>query len=457
MTMDFNLMGRVTFSIRPALDPAALGVAALALLLSMAVFGLEPAIALARSVNISGVMAAGTSRARTRRQRMVVRWQVAVAAGFFIVATMFVRGTIEQARHDSGVEMDRIAVASLNMQGPLWSEARVRHTVDRVLEEGRQDPVLESIAASTGLPFGVGLGALPLTLARPAEAGRDAGTPMRATGLATTPSIFQTLGVRVLRGRAFDDRDHAAAAPVAVVSEFTARQLFGTGEAVGREVIVHRGSRPMTAAIVGVARDTDVRAILADPSPLVYLPLAQHEHASLTIVARSSDAARALPALREALRRADPDLPVDAIGTGRTMLSGIYEVLRSGGKGALYLGLMTLLLAMAGLFGVQSHLIVHRTREIGVRMSMGATARQIKAMVLLDGYRPVLEGLVLGLWGGFAGRILVRAYLELEVGVVDPWMLAVTPIPIVLAAFCACYLPAQRAAAVDPTVALRCE
>jgi hypothetical protein len=214
----------------------------------------------------------------------------------------------------------------------------------------------------------------------------------------------------------------------------------------------------LTATIVGVAADTDVRSILQEPTPLVYLPIDQHHEASLTIVARSTgDAARAVPALREALRRADPDLPVEIIGTGRTILSGPFEILRAGGMGALYLGVMTLVLAMAGLFGVQSHLILHRTREIGVRMSMGATARQIKAMVLLDGYRPVLEGLALGLWGGLAGRVIVRAYLELEVAVLDPWMLAVTPIPIVLAAFCACYLPAHRAAAVDPTVALRCD
>jgi ABC-type antimicrobial peptide transport system permease subunit len=113
---------------------------------------------------------------------------------------------------------------------------------------------------------------------------------------------------------------------------------------------------------------------------------------------------------------------------------------------------------MVGLFGVQSHVVAHRTREIGVRMSVGATTRQIKLMVLKDGYRPVVEGLALGLWGGIAGRLMLRSYLELEnVTIVDPWMLLLTPIPLVAAAFCACYLPAARAASVDPTVALRCE
>ena len=96
-------------------------------------------------------------------------------------------------------------------------------------------------------------------------------------------------------------------------------------------------------------------------------------------------------------------------------------------------------------------------REIGVRMSLGATAGQIKRMVLVDGYRPVLDGLIFGLSIGLVGRAIARAYLELDVAIVDPWMLVVTPIPLICAAFFACYLPARRAAAVDPNVALRSE
>ncbi len=117
--------------------------------------------------------------------------------------------------------------------------------------------------------------------------------------------------------------------------------------------------------------------------------------------------------------------------------------MRSAGRGTLYLGAFTLLLSMVGLFGVQSHAVAYRTREIGVRMSVGASAAQIKMMVMKDGYRPVLEGLALGLWGGLAGRAMVRAAVDVDVAIVDVWMLVVTPIPLVLAAFCACYLPAR--------------
>ena len=151
----------------------------------------------------------------------------------------------------------------------------------------------------------------------------------------------------------------------------------------------------------------------------------------------------------------------------RILLYVVFALFALLGENSVYLSSITFLEWWRGLtyqiyfymvmFGVQSHVIAHRTREIGVRMSVGATAGQIKAMVIRDGYRPVIEGLVLGLWGGTAARLIARAYMDVEVNVFDPVMLAVTPIPLIVAAFWACYLPASRAASVDPTVALRCE
>ena len=122
---------------------------------------------------------------------------------------------------------------------------------------------------------------------------------------------------------------------------------------------------------------------------------------------------------------------------------------------AIVLGVLTLLLAMVGLYGVQSHGVAHRTREIGVRMSFGATAAQIRALVLKDGYRPVVQGIAIGIFIGFVGRGLVRAFLSEAIELVDPWMFVLVPIPLLLAAFFACYWPARRASRVDPNVALR--
>ena len=397
MDVEFNLVlpggGRWILAIRPAPDATALWIATGSLLVSLVVFGLEPALQLTRSRDLRGELAAGVGvlgAPKTRRQRTLLRWQVAISAGFFIVATMFVKYTIAEARHDPGIDLKRLGVAVLNFRTQQWDEARVRRTVDRVVEEARKDQAIEAVSVSTGMPLG--LPAMRLTLSQPETA--IGGTPDRhnAVGVAATPSLFKTIGVPILRGRGFDDRDHAAAAPVVVLSEFTARRIFGTSDAVGRPVVVEGHGR-VTATVIGVARDTDVGYVFGESRPVVYLPLAQRYEPFLAIVARSTgDAAMAVRALRGALRQVDPDLAVEVIGTGRTVLAGASVFLRAAGVAALALGGLTLALAMVGLFGIQSHTVAHRTREIGVRLSLGASPGQIKRMVLKDGYRPVARG-----------------------------------------------------------------
>ena len=460
MDVEFNLVlpegGRWILAVRPAPDGTALWIATASLLVSLVVFGLEPALQLTRSRDLRGELAAGVGvlgAPKARRQRTLLRWQVAISAGFFIVATMFVKYTIAEARHDPGIDLKRLGVAVLNFRTQQWDEARVRRTVDRVVEAARKDQAIEAVSVSTGMPLG--LPAMRLTLSQPEIA--IGGTPDRysAVGVAATPSFFETIGVPILRGRGFDDRDHAGAAPVAILSEFTARRIFGTSDAVGRPVVVEGNGR-VTATVIGVARDTDVGYVFGESRPVVYLPLAQRYEPFLAIVARSTgDVAMAVRALRGALRQVDPDLAVEVIGTGRTVLAGASVFFRAAGVAALALGGLTLALAMVGLFGIQSHTVAHRTREIGVRISLGASPSQIQRMVLRDGYRPVVEGLVLGLFIGVIGRVIVRAYTDLDVTVIDPWLFFVVPIPLIVAAFCACYFPARRAAGVDPNVALR--
>ena len=462
MTQDFAIivppMGRLTLSIRPEMNRDAVLVSVGALLLSLAVFGLEPAVHLARTLDIRAVLAAGATGVRPRvgRQRMIVRWQVAVAASFFIVATMFIKVTVEQARHDSGIDIDRLAIAMLKFQVRDVDDDRVRRAIDRVLAEGAKDPSIERIAASTGLPFGI----QPAYHAGMALPGSDrVGALAESTSLiAATPSLFPVLGIPIVRGRAFDDADGVSAPPVAVISELTASRMFRQTDPVGQSLLLTIDRTTTTVTIVGISRDTDVRSMSASRRPLIFVPLAQHFDTDVTISARASGrAAAAMNGLRNVVRAADPDLVIDISGEGRAVLSGPFEILRSLGRGALYLGAFTLLLSMVGLFGVQSHVVMYRTREFGVRLSLGATARQIKTMVIRDGARPVFDGLILGLWGGIAGRFIVRAYTDVQVAVFDPWMLLVAPIPIVMAALCACYLPAARASRVDPTTALRCE
>jgi len=458
VTLPFG--SRQTLAFHPVLNAPALGIAVSSLLVALVVFGLEPAIQLTRAADVRGALAAGSAGAppRRRRQRILLRWQVAIAAGFFIIATMFVKYSIAEARHDSGVDLDRLGVAVLNVDTSLFDEPRARRVFDRLLGELGSHPSIEEVALASGLPFGV-QSALRLSITPAEQVGVAGVKPLFMPTIAATPSVFHVLGVEMLRGRGFDDRDGPGAPRVVVLSEFTARQVFGTSDVVGRQLAVGRQAPGFeSATVIGVAANTDVGRLFSDPRPIAYVPLSQHYQPVVTLVGRASGSVpNAVAALTDAVRRVDPDVAVEAAGSGRTVLTGPFQILRGLGLSAIVLGAITLLLAMAGLYGIQSHIITSRTREIGVRMSLGATAGQIKRMVLVDGYRPVFDGLVFGLLIGLIGRAVARAYMELDVAIVDPWMLVITPIPLILAAFFACYLPARRAAAVDPNVALRCE
>ena len=486
MDVELPIAGKMLISFAPTLDLTVLGMAAAALLLALFVFGLEPALQLTRSKEVRtelSTIAGSVGAPKIRRQRALVRWQVAISSGFFIIATMCVKYAVAEARHDSGVDLDRIAVATMNFWAQQWDEDRARRALSRVLEEVERDPAIAGAAISTGVPFGSSSTDTVAfsTIDKPIT---DRDHSAWGLGIATTPQFFRTMGITVVRGRAFDDRDLSAGTPVVVISEQTARALFGTNDVVGRQILVKPRSitgparrtvaralalpgRPpsptntadvRTATIVGVAENTDVVHLFSREGEVLYFPMEQQAGDlvfAIAVVRTDGSPYAALHTLREAIRKVDPDLATESSGTGAGALGGPTVFLRAGSMFAVSLGALTLLLSMIGLYGVQSHGVARRTREIGVRMSFGATAAQIRAMVLKDGCKPVLQGLGLGLFIGFVGRGILRAFLWERIDLVDPWMVLAVPVPLLFAGFLACYWPARRAARVDPMVALR--
>jgi predicted permease len=460
-------MSRAWFvSVQPELNTTALALAAGVLLLSLLVFGLEPALQLTRKSEVRDDLASGAGSVgvpKAKRQRALLRWQVAISTAFFIIATLCVRYLVSEARYDSGMDLDRMAVASIDFNIQRRDETRARATLERILARIRQQPGVETASFSSGLPFGTTITPRLLLYTAEKPLTTDGGGE-DATLVIATPDFFRTTGISILRGRAFDERDVAGGRYAMVLSESTARRLFGSADVVGRQVDVRMDTRlqgldpgqPIrTATIIGVAEDTDTTHFRRRSGDTAYLPAAQEYSPWITVVARSEDPSDAVAAIRRSVREVDPDLAISQVASGHAMLAGPHVLLRGMSIVALSLGGVTLLLAMAGLYGVQSHIVAHRTREIGVRMSLGATAAQVRQMVLKDGYKPVLQGLALGLFFGVVGRAIVRAVLVARLDVVDPWMLLLVPVPMLLAAFLACFLPARRASRVDPNVALR--
>lgn len=485
LDLDVPLTSKMLISFKPELHAGVVMVAGMGLVLSLVVFGLEPALRLTGNRQLKPDLASGSGGAgvpQARRQRRLVRWQVAISTGFFILATMSQKYILAEGRHDSGVDLDRIALATMNFWTQQWDEDRARRALMRVLEEIEKDPQIQSAAVTTGVPFGAS-NTPRFTIATADRTITDDGV-RQAVGVVATPRIFQTLGVPILRGRGFDDRDTAGGRRVVVLSEQTARRLFGTIEAVGREIqlkprasdgprrrtvtgklaLQTRAPAPQAdaevelASVVGIARDTDVGQLFSRKGDLIYLPFAQQSTSvpfGIGIVRTNGSPYVAVRALHDAIRRVDPALAVESSGTGLGTLGGPTVFLRTASLMAVALGGLTLLLTMVGLYGVQSYGVAERTREFGVRMSLGATAAQIRALVLVDGYRPVLQGLATGTFLGFVGRGMIRAFWWDGMSIADAWMLLIVPVPLLLAAFFACWLPAHRASSVDPNVALR--
>lgn len=432
-------------------------------LLSLGVFGLLPAFRLTRRgavLSLSNSAIAGHGPRAVKGNRTILRWQVAVSAGFFVISAMCIRMLVADAQHDSGVDLRNLAVAVVNFRAQDWDEPRARHAMQRLLEQGQSSPDLDAVAVSTGLPFGTSM-TPSATLSRPGDSTASTAR-QEAELMGVSAAYFRAAGTRILRGRPFGDEDQANTTPVIIVSESAARSLFGTTDVIGRQVLLKTNSKGLRqdetdrmTTIVGVSANTDTGFYAGHRGHTAYVPLAHDYFPIITILARSTADANPVGKLQRIVLDTDSQIALERVAEARLMLAGPYVVLRAVALVALFLGALTLGLAMAGLYGVQTFLIQQRARELGTRAALGASPRQVQALVFREGFAPVVQGVAVGLFIGIMGRAIVRsAVLSTEGILVDAWILIVIP-AVLLTSVVACYLPARRAARVDPSVALR--
>ena len=454
------------------LEPAVLVAVAVAALLALIVSSLVPALQLTKSASVRTALASDTPAAalpRWRGRSNLIALQVAASVGLFLIAALFVRGIISLQVEESRLHLDRVAIASVPFSLQQDDEQTTRAKIDRVLETVGATPGVEAVAVTSvidGLSVAAGLVGVTVTsLDKPFVAQANEG--LSAQSAVATPRLFDVLGRTIRYGRGFDDRDDAASAPVVVVDESLARKLTGVADAAGREIFLRR--RISRAGVL--LRDAEVErvtiaGVLADvPSnrgrddDVLYLPFAQQFDANVSILARgdSPDVTPVTAALRSAIREADPDVAIGYAGRadvvmrfGPAVILGLLTI------GALALATVALVLSMAGLYGVLSHVVARRTRELGVRMALGAGTDRIVRLIMRDGLRPVLEGAFIGLGSAAMIRLWLQPYFSsMTVTAVDPLAFVIGLGPLVVAAAIACYVPARRAAKVDPNVALR--
>ena len=440
----------------PRLDLSVLAISAGATLLAVLVAGLLPALQSTRT-DVRAAMASGSAAAlpRWRGRRMLIAAQVTVSVILVTIAGLCIQQIRELSRIDLGVDLDRVALVEVDFALQQYPETRVRAIVDAVLTDLTRRPGVGAASVSSGLPIGLGTPG--------ASAGDTSRLTHRAELVASTAGIFETLGVGILKGRALNERDTAGSAPVAVISAFTAKALFGTVEAVGRPLFLQRtrwdGERdhPLHArTVVGVVTDATADRNDPDRGGVVYVPLTQHYEGRLVIGARTDDdPALLVPVVRQTLAAADPTVAVAQAGTGMAIAgpSNLFLQITAGLTGVL--GGFALALALAGLYGALSHVVLKRRREIGLRVALGANRPDILRLVLRDGLRPVISGIVLGLALGAVARLWLTPLFNRLLPPLDPFVLAVVPLLLLACGIAACLIPARRASRVDPNLALR--
>jgi len=450
---------------RPEISGAVLGASAGSMVLAVLVFGLWPALQATRQDVRARVGAGGSTAPRWRLHRNLVAWQVCGCVALTLVAVMTQRIISAVGRDMPEGQAENLAIAQVDFSLNARNESDTRRIVDDLLAAVRRQPGIERVVASTGLPFrfaGVRSSYTFTTPEAPFTEGRDIGKSGYV--ISATAGFLETIGLPLSRGRALTDRDDAAAPRVAVVSERFARSLFSTTDVVGRTIVVHRTPRlskryppPESLTIVGVTADPDGTPRTSRGDSYVFVPWAQRyeERVPVVLAARADSATIGVALLRATIRRVDPTLAVSLAGTGTVVLQGPLFLLRAVSRLSTALATVSLVLAMAGLFGVLSHVVMRRTRELGIRAALGADRARIFRLILLDGLKPVGKGIVLGLTIGAGARMAVASWVVTDISAFEPLAFMLIPVPFVLAALVACYVPAARASRVDPNVALR--
>ncbi|HXT38989.1 MAG TPA: ABC transporter permease [Candidatus Angelobacter sp.] len=444
------------------------GVAVFAVLVTLAAgiaFGLAPAWFASR-ISLGEVLK-DTARGSTSARGQWLRGSFAVVQlGLAIVlvvgATLMLRSFGRIRTLDPGYQPDHILTASLTMPDDRFPGNDVRERepfrkafLARVVERAAALPGVESAASVMGMPLTIiGASSQVFVLGRPEPKPSE---PQAAGYSQVSPNYFQTMGITLLRGRHFDGRDSVDAPFVAIVNESFTRVFFPNQEPIGQRLRIMDSYRDRPTEIVGIIRDTRQRGITANPGPEMYFPVAQRCWANGQIVLKTKgDPAAMIPALTKAVADLDSRQPLyfvralSSLMEESTTQQRLQTVLLS------VFSTIALILALVGVYGVMACAVAQRHHEIGVRMSLGAQRQQVLAMIMGQAMKLSAVGILLGLAAAYALTGMLRSLL-FEISPTDPLTFALVPCVLAIAALAGSWLPARKAARVDPMEALRHE
>jgi predicted permease len=420
------------------------------------VFGLAPAIHSSRPDLVdalkddSGGALAGLRRFGLRNALVIA--QIALSLVLLVGAGLFLRSLRNAVNFDPGFDANNLLLASLEMRGKELTKEQGAQLYARLQEEVSRLPGVREASFTRVTPISGGGQRRGVQIEgyqpRPKE---DTELNTNVVGL----NFFRTMGIPVVAGRDFDARDTAKSQSVVIVNEEFARRYYGGQTAVGRRL--RTDSEGPFSEIVGVARDAKYRDLREKPLPFIYIPLGQEYQAGMTLLVRTeNDPLAVVPGVRSVMQQLNKNLPLYNV---KTMQSHVRSALAVDRMIAVLLGVFggaALLLAGVGVYGVMSYAVAQRTREIGIRMALGARSGDVLRLVVGQGMALIVVGGAIGLALALALSRVVTGLL-FNVSATDPLTFACVTLLLGLAALLACYLPARRAAKVDPMIALRHE
>ena len=434
-------------------------------------FGLFPALQSSRSDLTTTLKESsgrsGTGFRQNKARSLLVVTEVALALILLIGSALLIRTAVALGRVDPGFDSRNVLTMRMSLSGPRFLKS---DDVDRMVRDGVERikalPGVVEASATCCVPLEGGYGLPFLIVGRPAEGPYHGG----GAWMTISPGYFEVFKIPVKRGRSFGDQDKGGSPPVVIINEAMARRYWPKGDPLNERLVIGRGVMREFAdeperQIIGIVGDTRDGGLNNDPGPTMYIPQAQVPDAANALnvritpiawVVRTQVTPQSLSApIQEQLRQAT-GLPASDVRTMEEVVS------RSTSRERFNMWLMTvfgasaLLLAAIGIYGLMAYAVEQRTQEIGIRLALGAQAAQVKNMVVFQGMRLAVIGVVIGVAAAFGLARFISSFL-FGVGTRDPLVFVGVPVLLTIVALLAVWLPARRASRIDPIIALRYE
>jgi putative ABC transport system permease protein len=389
---------------------------------------------------------------RTRRALVVA--EVALSLMLLIGAGLLIKSFLRLQRENLGFNPENLLAVSLELPDSTYPEDRQQAAFfQEALVRLGTVPGVKSVGTTTGLPLTLSLSGSDFRIEGRPEP--EAGKEMIIEKRSVSPGYFGTLGIPLLKGRDFSDRDNSDAPAAAIINAELARVYFPNEDPINKRISFD--DRQSWISIVGIVGDVKQQGLDSNAKPEVYFPYLQAPAPSMSVVVRTlSDPLSAVAAVKSQIQTIDKDLPIDDAETMQQLLAESTSGRRFNTLLLTLFATVAVMLAVVGIYGVMSYSVTQRTHEIGIRMAVGAQPRDVFRIVIGQGMLLALIGVALGLVGAFA---LTRLMTTMLFGVepTDPFTFISLAVLLIGVGLAACYLPGRRATKVDPLVALRSE